>query len=92
MRGLVEEREELVRELDTTHHKLHRLNYILNTILSSPQYTINTTTPTAPKRIIDLDAVITENRLMACWLIQMSCFSSFIAETWTLSQGLGGVN
>ncbi|XP_050726569.1 uncharacterized protein LOC127003685 isoform X2 [Eriocheir sinensis] len=70
VRGLVEEREELVRELDATHHKLHRLNYILNTILSSPHYTTTTTTntstatPTPPKRIVDLDAIITENRYL----------------------------
>nr|XP_045619481.1 uncharacterized protein LOC123771131 [Procambarus clarkii] len=58
VRGLVEEREELVRELDASSHKLHRLNYILNTVLSS----ISAAAPTPPKRIIDLDAIITENR------------------------------
>lgn len=58
VRGLVEEREELVRELDAATHKLHRLNHILNTVLSS------VSSPGAPKRIIDLDAIITENRYL----------------------------
>lgn len=61
VRGLVEEREELVRELDASYHKLHRLNYILNTVLSNTS-PASTTNP--PKRIIDLDAVITENRYL----------------------------
>lgn len=45
-----------MRELDAATHKLHRLNHILNTVLSS------VSSPGAPKRIIDLDAIITENR------------------------------
>ncbi|KAK7072228.1 hypothetical protein SK128_006761 [Halocaridina rubra] len=57
VRGLVEEREELVRELDTASHKLHRLNHILNTVLSN-------TSSHHPKRLIDLDAIITENRYL----------------------------
>lgn len=61
VRGLVEEREELVRELDASSHKLHRLNYILNTVLSNISAA---TTATPPKRIIDLDAIITENRYL----------------------------
>uniref|UniRef100_A0A0P4VT26 Uncharacterized protein n=1 Tax=Scylla olivacea TaxID=85551 RepID=A0A0P4VT26_SCYOL len=76
VRGLVEEREELVRELDATHHKLHRLNFILNTLLNSPHHpaantasTTNTAsssanTPVPPKRIVDLDGIITENRYL----------------------------
>lgn len=61
VRGLIEEREELVRELDASSHKLHRLNHILNTILSSNS---SATTVTHPKRFIDLDAIITENRYL----------------------------
>ncbi|XP_047481833.1 coiled-coil domain-containing protein 149-B-like [Penaeus chinensis] len=61
VRGLVEEREELVRELDAATHKLHRLNHILNTVLSSVS---SPGAPSHPKRIIDLDAIITENRYL----------------------------
>ncbi|XP_063851575.1 ABC transporter F family member 4-like isoform X2 [Scylla paramamosain] len=76
VRGLVEEREELVRELDATHHKLHRLNFILNTLLNSPHHPAANTTsttntasssanaPVPPKRIVDLDGIITENRYL----------------------------
>ncbi|XP_066961877.1 uncharacterized protein [Macrobrachium rosenbergii] len=59
VRGLVEEREELVRELDASSHKIHRLNYILNTILSN-----SSTSDIQAKRIVDLDSIITENRYL----------------------------
>ncbi|XP_068238974.1 putative leucine-rich repeat-containing protein DDB_G0290503 isoform X2 [Palaemon carinicauda] len=59
VRGLVEEREELVRELDASSHKIHRLNYILNTILSNTSSDV-----LQAKRIVDLDSIITENRYL----------------------------
>lgn len=62
VRGLVEEREELVRELDAASHKLHRLNHILNIVLCSPTPSNHTSPVHHQRRTIDLDAIITENR------------------------------
>ncbi|XP_076066678.1 uncharacterized protein LOC143040022 [Oratosquilla oratoria] len=57
VRGLVEEREELIKERDSTAHKLHRLNHILNVLMNNSSEDI-------PKRTVDLDAIITENRYL----------------------------
>ncbi|KAK4319857.1 hypothetical protein Pmani_009244 [Petrolisthes manimaculis] len=64
VRGLVEEREELVRELDAASHKLHRLNHILNIVLSSPTPSNLTSPIHHQRRTVDLDAIITENRYL----------------------------
>ncbi|RXG53601.1 Coiled-coil domain-containing protein, partial [Armadillidium vulgare] len=67
LRCLLEEREELVKERDEIRHKWHRLNHVLNKILV-PSFSLTENSDKVKlrknRRIVDLDAIIAENRYL----------------------------